>query len=284
MARTCQQVSPSPLPHAGAQLGELPSATMLGTVTEFAQHEATMAATQQQESLSSSAETTPHPIATLKPPSTVMLGTWLPSLPRKLIDKILAGEYVDFAELPPARGKARAVPQALEGRIVVVQAADLLQSRRAIPDLATWMQCYATFTAVIAFKNPARLPDLMAYMIIIAEASQKFAWPSWVVYDQNFRQEAACSTSSQGARVDPSGRTSAFRMRGGQTLTVGPPKHAALATPHDYCIKYNRFKGDCKFGTACRFPHICSTRKGPHPVLKCNNKRSKPSEATQSLA
>ena len=128
-----------------------------------------MTATQQQESLSSilaSAETTPHPIAAPKPPSTVMLGTGLPSLPKKLVDKILAGEYVDFAELPPARGKARAVPQALEGQIVVVQAADLLQSRRVIPDLATWMQCYAIFTPVIPSKNPARLPDLMAYIII----------------------------------------------------------------------------------------------------------------------
>ena len=98
-----------------------------------------MAATQQQESLSAilaPAETTPHPIAVPKPPSTVMLGTGLPSLPKKLVDKILAGEYVDFAELPPARGKARAVPQALEGQIVVVQAADLLQSRCVIPDLA----------------------------------------------------------------------------------------------------------------------------------------------------
>ena len=148
-----------PLPHAGAQLGELPSATMLGAVTEFAQHEATMAATQQQESLSSilaSAETTPHPIAAPKPTSTVMLGTGLPPLPKKLVDKILAGEYVDFAELPPARGKAQAVPQALEGQIVVVQTADLLQSRCVIPDLATWMQCYAIFTAVIASKNPVQ--------------------------------------------------------------------------------------------------------------------------------
>ena len=85
---------------------------MLGAVTEVAQHEATMAATQQQESLSSIlalAETTPHPIAAPKPPSTVMLGMGLPPLPKKLVDKILAGEYVDFAELPPARGKARAV-------------------------------------------------------------------------------------------------------------------------------------------------------------------------------
>ena len=106
--------------------------------------------------------------------------------------------------MPPARGKARGVPQALKGQIVVVQVADLLQSRCVIPDLAIWMQCFAIFRAVIASKNPARLPDLMAYMIINAKASQTFAWPSWVVHEQNFRQEAACSASTQWARVDPS--------------------------------------------------------------------------------
>ena len=84
----------------GAGLAHVSRCPPAWAVTEFAQHEATMAATQQQESLSSSlasVETTPHPIAAPKPPSTVMLGTGLPLLPKKLIDKILAGEYVDFA-------------------------------------------------------------------------------------------------------------------------------------------------------------------------------------------
>ena len=68
----------------------------------------------------------------------------------------------------------------------------------------------AIFTAVIASKNPPRSPDLMAYMTIVAKASQKFAWTSWVVYDQNFCQEAACSTSTQWARVNPSIYTQCF--------------------------------------------------------------------------
>ena len=50
------------------------------------------------------------------------LGTGLPALPKKLIARILANEYVDLAELPPAKGKARPMTQALEGQIVVVQA------------------------------------------------------------------------------------------------------------------------------------------------------------------
>ena len=37
----------------------------------------------------------------------VSLGTGLPPLPKKLVERIQANEYVDFAELPPARGKGR---------------------------------------------------------------------------------------------------------------------------------------------------------------------------------
>ena len=62
------------------------------------------------------------------PQPLVSLGSGLPAVPKKLVTKILANEYVDFAELPPAKGKGRPMPQLLEGQVIVVQAADLLQA------------------------------------------------------------------------------------------------------------------------------------------------------------
>lgn len=56
---------------------------------------------------------------------------------------------IDFSELPPAKGRGRQASQSLDGQVVVVQAADLLQSRRIIPDLATWTQCYALYVTVV---------------------------------------------------------------------------------------------------------------------------------------
>ena len=38
-------------------------------------------------------------------PSLVSIGCSLPLLPRKLIQQIKAGEFIDFAELPPAKGR-----------------------------------------------------------------------------------------------------------------------------------------------------------------------------------
>ena len=44
-------------------------------------------------------------------------------------------------------------------------------------------------------KQPSKVPDLMAYLNTTAKASKKYVWPLWVVYNQNFRQEAASNPS-----------------------------------------------------------------------------------------
>jgi hypothetical protein len=46
--------------------------------------------------------------------------------------------------------------------VVIIQATDLVRSRRIIPDLATWVQCYAIFTAMKGSHQPALVPELMA--------------------------------------------------------------------------------------------------------------------------
>lgn len=98
----------------------------------------------------------------------ICLGPGLAPIPRKTVDRIRAGEYVDFSEFPPTRGKAGPVPQSLEGQVIVVQAADLLQSRKVIPDIATWSQCFALYVAAVASHQPERVADLMAYQSLAA--------------------------------------------------------------------------------------------------------------------
>ena len=60
------------------------------------------------------------------PTPLVAIGTGLPALPKKLIARVLANDYIDLAELPPAKGKGRPMPQSLEGQIIVIQAAELM--------------------------------------------------------------------------------------------------------------------------------------------------------------
>ena len=242
---------------------------------------------------SSEGNSSPQPPAPL-----VTIGTGLPALPKKLIARVLANEYIDFSELPPAKGKGRPMPHSLEGQVVVVQAAELLQTRKIIPDLATWAQCFSIYTTTLCAKYPTRLPELMAYQTIIAKASQRYRWPSWVVYDQNFRQEAAGNPHQSWARVEPSIYAQCFT---GQAVSTENwcsrcqcLDHTTSSCPYcprkrqwnnaggsgnpstqgrqeqQICIKYNKFNGDCKFGKECRYLHICSACRELHPISHCS--------------
>ena len=129
----------------------------------------------------------------------VAVGAGLTALPKKLVDKIYVNEFIDVKYLPPAKGSSRVLSQMLEVQIVLVQAADLVQSRKMISDLATWLQCYSLYVAVVTIKQPDRIPELMT---LITRASTRYKWPAWLVYKQNFRQEAANNPSQSWAKVN----------------------------------------------------------------------------------
>ena len=224
----------------------------------------------------------------------VQAGPGLAALPKTLVDRIRANEFIDFMELPPARSRSRSSPQATEGQILVVQAADFAQGRKTIPDLTTWIQCFALYTAILTQEQPERYTDLMAYQSIMAKASQRYRWPSWVIYDQSFRQERAGTLGQSWARVDPSIYSLCFT---GQTISTEnwcanfqsidhtlqtcparPRKRSwsAMNSPSqqqhskaEICRKFNQFAGDCKYGKDCKFRHVCSSCGDPHPVSRC---------------
>ncbi len=51
----------------------------------------------------------------------------------------------------------------------VVHATALMATRKTILDLATWLQCFGIFIAVVAAAQPKRVPELMAYQAIQAK-------------------------------------------------------------------------------------------------------------------
>ena len=126
----------------------------------------------------------------------------LPPLPKKMVKRIRTAQYIEFTELPPAKGKSRSLAQPTEGQIIVLLTADLVQTRKTIADYATWSQCYAHYVAVLAAHQPGRLADLMGYQSIIACMSKKYKWPSWVIHDQNFRQEAKGNPDQPWAKAE----------------------------------------------------------------------------------
>ena len=50
----------------------------------------------------------------------ICMGPGLPPLHKKMVEKIGANEYIDFTELPPAKGKGRSLTQPAEGQIILL--------------------------------------------------------------------------------------------------------------------------------------------------------------------
>jgi len=60
------------------------------------------------------------------------------------------------------KGKGQSVPQALEGQVIVVQVADLMQTRRSF---LIWQPgCFGLYATVLLKKRTGKFSELIAYM------------------------------------------------------------------------------------------------------------------------
>ena len=251
---------------------------------------------------------------------TIVVAPGVPALKRSLVDLILAGKFTDLGELPPARGFGKtpaALSSDVEGKIVLLQAADYVHSKKHIPDLATWMQCFAIYSAVLLTKHPERAQSLLMYAAIIARLSKKFRWPAWIIYDQYFRQEAADTGKTDWSKIDSSIHTQCFM---GMSLSAdgwcsictsmdhtkhtcpyrshdehlgskrplakpGPPSKKPRPHFHseEACRKWNKYHYlSCPHGESCAYTHECSIcRVTDHGALKCPKAKSPPKPRQQ---
>ena len=83
----------------------------------------------------------------------------------------------------------------------MLHATEYFQTKRLIPDRATWLQCFALYMAIIVTKHLERMTSLL-YMASIEKLSQKFKWPSWVIYDHSYRQDGAENNKIDKSKVD----------------------------------------------------------------------------------
>ena len=166
-----------------------------------------------------------------KKPGPVKLGAGLLAVPGVLAGRIRRGEYVDFAELPPALPDGSTAGVQSSKQLLIVQAADYRRTRRRVPDVTVWIRCFILFAGTVATEEPERLMDLLGYMDAIVRAAQKFAWPACKEYDRRFRQMVAGDDSRPWARLDAGLYTECFTAqaltdtgRGGQAGQAAGPR------------------------------------------------------------
>ena len=193
---------------------------------------------------------------------------------------------------------------ASDGQIVLLQATDLAQSKKLIPDAATWVQCFSLYAAVLIAKSPERAPSLLSYMATICKFSKRYKWPSYIIYDEQFRQEAAETGKSDWSKtdggihsycfngqcidtspwcsscktLDHSSETCLVKQSSSQSTKLSgakrpPKKRPPPGSIQEPCCKWNKQdKPDCPFEEACIYLHVCQTCKQPdHPESACQS-------------
>ena len=167
-----------------------------------------------------------------RPPDTVTISPGAPALKRSMVQLMCSGAYIKLGELPPAKGFSKplsSLTQGMDGQVVLLQATDLAQSRKLIPDIATWVQCFALYATVLISKAPERGPALFSYMATICKFSRQYKWPSWIVYNEQFRQEAAETGKLEWAKVDGGIHSYCFN---GQCIESSPWCSACKSLSH----------------------------------------------------
>ena len=106
-------------------------------------------------------------------PSTgVYIGEGLPPVPLKLAEKICGWEYTDMSELQPKFWVSLGSSQQEGDPPGQPRTPGRLQ--RKVTDIATWVQCFATYVGVLAGTSPEAILELMAYLVHIVRVSQNF--------------------------------------------------------------------------------------------------------------
>lgn len=90
----------------GVEIGKMPDASLLAGITQFSREEGAEADSSAPNLLAKlMSQLKGQPDRQRPCSSLVPTGEGLPSLPKKLVDKIAAGEFIDLADLLPAKGR-----------------------------------------------------------------------------------------------------------------------------------------------------------------------------------
>jgi len=227
----------------------------------------------------------------------VFVGEGFPTIPKRLYEKILRWEFVDFADLRPPGSLETINPDTDPQKLIVLPGLEVAKAKKKpVQDIRVWTQCFALYATVLIKRYPETVADLMAYLSLIVQAHRDYEDPAWQRYDEAFRDKAAATGNRKWSSLDPhlynkicAGRarkvcldtsSPAMEKGAGDPTLVPPPKRPARELgrswggksqpPRGYksntCWDWNM--GACKFNP-CKYRHMCSDCGGRHPQLQC---------------
>ena len=171
--------------------------------------------------------------------------------------------------------------------------------RGPVTDILLWVECFSIMAGVLTSKYPDCAQDLFSYQKTIVHASRSFSGDSWVTYDLCYRRQAATTKSMKWSVIDFSLYNETFTGRAralprcryclsehhrSQECSYAPPQPSSTPRPPsrapparpNICQLFNSRNGNqCRF-RPCRYAHICSYCKDPHPITSCRYAKPPP--------
>ena len=128
----------------------------------------------------------------------------LPSVPTKLGQRILGGEYVNLDELLPENLSKQPKEQicwqaSADTHAPLTISLPDTTARRKIVDMSSWVQAFTNYAATVLRWAPERAAELMGYQALISQSFQNFQNSAVLAYDREFR---ALISQSAGRRLD----------------------------------------------------------------------------------
>ncbi len=204
-------------------------------------------------------------------------------LPKKVVEAIQDGNFVDFAWFPvleegPTEGDWKEGPGELDGRSSS-SSERKRRERKEVPDLSMWSTCFSLFQVAWASHKPDMWLPLTAYRETIFRLARRHPWAQVVKYDRRFRQEAAGRDDVKWEKekvplvmelMSVSTHGKGETRSGGGSSGVVPKKgdHRRRGA----CFRFNKTDSTCMFGNQCKFAHVCSACGGEHPFFQCYKK------------
>ena len=112
-------------------------------------------------------------------------------------------------------------------------------------------------------KAPSKVPDLVAYFLLISKAIKDNPDCGWLAYDKIFREKAANDTSLVWSAADPSLWVTHMLSRASASRSHFSSSIVCYLFNHNQCFYQN-----CKFRHVCLYCHCES-----HPGCLCPKKK-----------
>jgi len=143
-----------------------------------------------------------------------ILSDALPVVPAKLVKRILKPEYVDMAELLKDNMEAERRRMLSDGGLTQSHFANR-PTRREVPDMLSWLQCFSLYAAVVVSKYPEKRNELWAYQATLIGEARRCGGRGWLLYDSAFWQQITSFETVDFSKINQSLYSTTFLAYGG---------------------------------------------------------------------